>query len=67
MFLATASTKRPVAMGCLIIALIVLGINSYKSISLENMPSVDIPYVTITTVWLGASPEDMEKDVAKYI
>ncbi len=67
MFLATSSTKRPVAMGCLIIALIVLGINSYKSISLENMPSVDIPYVTITTVWLGASPEDMEKDVAKYI
>ena len=67
MFLATASVKRPVAMGCLIIALMILGINSYKSISLENMPSVDVPYVTVRTVWLGASPEDMEKDVAKHI
>ncbi len=67
MFLASASTKRPIAMSCLIIALVILGFNSYRKLSLENLPSVDVPYVTITTTWLGASPEDMEKDVAKYI
>lgn len=67
MFLANASTKRPVAMGCLLIALIVLGLNAYRKLSLEFLPSVDIPYVTITTTWLGASPEDMEKDVAKHL
>lgn len=67
MFLASASTKRPIAMSCLIIALVILGFNSFRKLSLENLPSVDVPYVTITTTWLGASPEDMEKDVAKYI
>lgn len=67
MFLADASTKRPVAMASLLIALVLLGVNSYRKFSLESLPSVDAPYVTITTVWPGASPEDIEKDVAKRI
>ena len=65
MFLTTAATKRPVAMSALLIALVLLGLNSWRKLSLENLPSVDIPYVTVTTVWPGASPEDVEKDVAK--
>ncbi len=67
MFLANASTRRPIAMSCLLIALIVLGLNSYRKITIENMPSVDIPYIAIITTWIGASPEDIEKDVAKHI
>jgi HAE1 family hydrophobic/amphiphilic exporter-1 len=67
MFLATASTKRPVAMGCLLIALIVLGLNAYRKLSLEDMPAVDFPFVMIVTPWIGASPEDVEKDISKRI
>jgi HAE1 family hydrophobic/amphiphilic exporter-1 len=67
MFLATASTKRPIAMGCLLIALIVLGLNSYRKLSLEDMPAVDFPFVMIVTTWVGASPEDVEKDISKRI
>lgn len=67
MFLATASTKRPIAMGCLLIALIGLGLNSIRKMSLENIPAVDIPYVTVITQWVGAAPEDVEKDVSKKI
>lgn len=67
MFLATASTKRPIAMGCLLIALIGLGLNSFRKIPIENMPAVDIPYVAVVTTWVGASPEDIEKDVTKPI
>ena len=67
MFLTTAATKRPVAMSALLIALVLLGLNSYRKLSLENLPSVDVPYVTVTTIWPGASSEDVEKDVAKRI
>ncbi len=67
MFLASASTKRPIAMTCLLIALIILGVNSFRKMSVEDMPSVDIPYITIMTTWVGASPEDVEKDVTKHI
>ncbi len=54
-------------MSCLLIALVGLGLNSYRKLALENLPATDIPYVTITTTWVGATPEDMEKDVAKHI
>ena len=67
MFLATASTQRPIAVSCLLIALIVLGLNSFRKIPVENMPAVDIPYIAVVTQWVGASPEDVEKDVSKYI
>lgn len=67
MFLATAATKRPVATSALLIALVLLGLNSWRKLSIENLPGVDAPYVTVTTVWPGASPEDIEKDVARRI
>ena len=67
MFLTTAATKRPIAMTSLLIALVLLGVNSYRKLSLESLPAIDVPYVTITAIWPGASPEDAEKDVAKRI
>ena len=67
MFLTTAATRRPIAMSALLIALVLLGLNSWRKLSLESLPSVDIPYVTVTTIWPGASSEDIEKDVARRI
>ena len=54
-------------MSCLIIGLTLLGLNSYRKMGLEIMPKVDIPYITIITVYPGATPEEIETDVAKRI
>ena len=67
MFLSNASVKKPVAMSCLIIALFLLGLNSYRKLGLENLPKLDIPYVTVLTVYPGASPEEIETDVTRKI
>lgn len=67
MFLSNAAVRRPVAMSCLIIGLTLLGFNSYRKMGLEIMPKVDIPYITIITVYPGATPEEIETDVAKRI
>lgn len=67
MSLSDASTSRPVAMSCLLIGLAFLGGNAYRKIGLEMIPQVDIPYVTVVTAYPGASPEDVESDVAKRI
>ena len=67
MFLSNASVKRPVAMSCLIIALFLLGLNSYRKLGLENLPKLDIPYVTVLTVYPGAGPEEIETDVTRKI
>lgn len=67
MILSDISIRRPIAMSCLIIGLTLLGINAYRKMGLELMPKADIPYVTIVTIYPGASPEELETDVAKRI
>lgn len=67
MFLSNVSVRRPVAMSCLIIGLTLLGLNAYRKMGLELMPKMDMPFITIVTVYPGASPEQIETDVAKRI
>ncbi|MFA5293234.1 MAG: efflux RND transporter permease subunit [Phycisphaerae bacterium] len=67
MFLSDASIRRPIAISCLIIGLSLLGFNAYRKMGLELMPKIDVPFITITTVYPGASPEQIETDVAKRI
>jgi HAE1 family hydrophobic/amphiphilic exporter-1 len=67
MFLSNASIRRPIAMLCLIIGLSLLGLNAYRKMGLEILPAMDFPLITIVTVYPGASPEELEVDVAKRI
>ena len=67
MFLSEASVKRPIAMGALIIMLTLLGLNSARKLGLELMPKVDVPYITVITAYPGATPEEIETDIAKRI
>ncbi len=67
MFLSNGSVSRPVAMSCFIIALSLLGMNAYRKLGLELMPKMDIPFVTVTVQYPGATPTDVEVDVIKRI
>lgn len=67
MKIADFAVRRPVATSCLIIGLTLLGLNAFRKMGLELMPKIDIPYITIVTVYPGASPEELEIDVAKRI
>lgn len=66
-FFSKASVNRPIAMGALIIALALLGLNSAGKLGLELMPKIDIPYITVITVYPSATPEEIETDIAKRI
>ncbi|NLM17034.1 MAG: efflux RND transporter permease subunit [Candidatus Riflebacteria bacterium] len=61
------SVKRYVAILCLVIALVGLGINSYRKLPVEELPQTDLPYVTVIAVYPGAAPGEIETDVAKPI
>jgi HAE1 family hydrophobic/amphiphilic exporter-1 len=51
----------------LMLAFIVAGIFSYSSLGVDRMPNVDAPMVAVTTVNLGASPEEIETEITKKI
>ncbi len=67
MILADVCVRRPVFASMLIGSLVVAGWFSYKSLTLDLFPKVDMPVVTVTTTLPGAGPEEMEAQVTKPI
>jgi hydrophobe/amphiphile efflux-1 (HAE1) family protein len=67
MKLADVSIKRPVFITVVILSLIVVGILCYSNLTINDMPEADIPYVTVTVVQNGASPEELESKVTKKV
>ncbi|MDD3154682.1 MAG: efflux RND transporter permease subunit [Victivallaceae bacterium] len=67
MTLCEISLKRKVAMCAFILMLLFLGLAMYRTIGIDTLPKFDVPYIQISTVYPGASPEEIEVDVAKRI
>jgi HAE1 family hydrophobic/amphiphilic exporter-1 len=67
MFLSDLSIKRPVLATMMMLALVVLGLFSYRRLSIDLWPDVEFPFVIVQTSYPGASPEAVERDVTKKI
>jgi HAE1 family hydrophobic/amphiphilic exporter-1 len=67
MFLTRISIKEPVFATMMMVALAVLGLVSYRQLNVDQFPDVDFPIVTVTTVYPGATPEAVEREVTKRI
>ncbi len=67
MSLSSLSVKRKVAMCSFIIMLLFLGISVYNKIGIDSLPKFDIPFIHITTIYPGASPAEIEVEVAKRL
>ena len=65
--LAQICIRRPVFATMLILALVVIGLDSYRKLGVDYFPKIEFPYVNITTVLAGASPEEVESQVTKPI
>ncbi len=67
MFLSNLSIKRPIFATVIILALVTLGIFSYRRLAIDMFPEVEIPIVSVVTKFPGSSPETVEREVSKRI
>ncbi|MFA6236714.1 MAG: efflux RND transporter permease subunit [Bacteriovorax sp.] len=65
MNLASLAIKRPVFITCIVIVILVVGLLSLKKLPVDLFPNVTFPIVTVTTVYPGAGPEEVETLVSK--
>jgi hydrophobic/amphiphilic exporter-1 (mainly G- bacteria), HAE1 family len=65
--LARLSVNRPVFAAVLILALTIVGLFAIPKLGVDRYPKVDFPYITVTTVMPGATPEEMETEVTEEI
>ena len=54
--IAELCIKRPVFATMLILALVVIGLDSYRKLGVDYFPKVEFPFVNISTILPGASP-----------
>ncbi|OGP92367.1 MAG: acriflavin resistance protein [Deltaproteobacteria bacterium RBG_16_48_10] len=67
MFLSDLSIKRPIFATVMMLALVTLGIFSYRRLAVDEFPDVEFPILSIVTKYPGASPETVEREVSKRI
>lgn len=67
MSLADLSIKRPIFITCIVALMLVVGYVSLKKMPVDQFPDVTFPIVSVYVRYPGASPVDMERQVAKII
>ena len=67
MFLSELSIKQPVLTTMMAVSLVTLGVFSYRELSVDLFPDVELPVITVQTQYVGASPEAVEREVTKRI
>lgn len=67
MGLTKLSVNRPLTMLMIILALAVLGYRGFTLMQVDRFPPIDFPIVSVVVVYPGASPQDVETQIAKPI
>ena len=67
MFLSDLSIKRPVMMTMFLAALLLFGLVGFAGLALNLMPDAKFPFVTIQTIYPGASPDQVATQITQPI
>lgn len=67
MSLTEISVNRPVTVAMFFTGIAILGIISFTYISVDFLPSIQVPELIVQTSYPGASPEEVEKQISEPI
>ncbi|MDG2106855.1 MAG: efflux RND transporter permease subunit [Gammaproteobacteria bacterium] len=67
MHISDITVRRPVLAAVISMFLVLIGLVSYDKLSIREYPDIDKPVVTVSTVYLGASSEIVERDITQVL
>ncbi len=67
MKLTRIAVDNPVFATMMMVALLVMGLFSYRQLGIDQFPDIDYPVVVVTTNYPGASPETVETEISRKI
>ncbi len=65
--LIALAVRRPIGVSILCLAVVMLGVVALQSLAVDLLPSVDVPRITVTTVYDGVAPAEIETLVTRPI
>lgn len=63
MNLIRLAIQRPVAVVSVVLMVVLFGIVALQSIPIQLAPDVNRPVITVTTLWPGAAPAEVEREI----
>ena len=67
MKLTRIAVDNPVFATMMMVALLVMGLFSYRQLGIDQFPNVDFPIVVVTTNYPGAAPETVESEISRKV
>ena len=67
MILSRMAVAKPVLTTVIVVTMLVLGVFSYFRLVVDLYPEVEFPFVSVTTIYPGAGPEEVESQISKRI
>lgn len=65
--LSKLSVRKPYTVLVAVVLILVLGVLSFRSMSTDLLPDMELPYAIVMTTYPGASPEEVETSVTKSV
>lgn len=65
--LSKFSVKKPYTVVVGVVLIIILGVVSFSKMTVDLLPSMNLPYAIVMTTYPGASPEEVEEIVTKPV
>ncbi len=67
MSLTSTAVKRPIGTAMIYLSVVVIGLAAMRLLSVDLLPSVDFPRISIVTQYPGVGPEEMETLITRPI
>lgn len=67
MILTKYSIKKPVMVSMLILVAVIMGYLAWRDMPVDVMPNISLPFVTVQSIYPGASPEVIETNITRRI
>ena len=67
MWLSDTSIHRPVLATVVTVAVVLVGLVGWRNLAVRELPDIDYPIVSVTTLLPGASPEVVETEVTEVL
>ena len=65
MNIAKLSIKRPILITCIVLSILTFGVISLSRLGVDLFPEINFPMLSVSTVYPGAAPEEIEKLITK--
>ena len=61
------SVRKPISVALIFIGVIVFGLYSLKNLGVDQYPDIEVPYISVITMYPGGNAEDIETNITRVL